>query len=192
MIQPKLGVCAAAVVVFLLCSLTQTKSEIYYITTNSTDPLCPGLVPCLTLSQYAANLSHYLHPNTTLIFLPGTHYLTFNLAVSNQENFTMNTGSENTTAQIVCTDHLHNFHFSQLQYIHIVNLEFIGCRGNRVQNVEEFVVYNVLFRGLGISERSLQRRLIANSALVLFETRAQVINSTFVSNKGGSVRANTA
>ena len=99
--------------------------------------------------------------------------------------------SENTTAQIVCTNYSHNFHFSQLQYIHIANLEFIGCRGNRVQSVEELTVCNALFRGLGISKRSSQQWLIANSALVLFETRAQVINSTFVSNRGGTVRENT-
>ena len=60
-----------------------------------------------------------------------------------------------------------------------------------MENVNKFVVSTALFRGLGISERSSQRQLIRNSALILVQTRAQIINSTFVSNKGGSVRENT-
>jgi hypothetical protein len=60
-----------------------------------------------------------------------------------------------------------------------------------VENVKDFVVSTALFRGLGISERSSQQQLIRNSPLILFQTKAQIINSTFVSNKGGSVRANT-
>ncbi|MCG8624643.1 MAG: hypothetical protein MJE68_21940, partial [Proteobacteria bacterium] len=54
----------------ILCSLNRTlaASEVYYIrATNSTD-LCT-VQPCLTLSQFAANSSHYLHSNTTLVFL---------------------------------------------------------------------------------------------------------------------------
>ena len=52
--------------------------EIYYIVTaNSLDRCTDSVQTCLTLSQIAANLSHLqlLHRNTTLIFLPGTHYL---------------------------------------------------------------------------------------------------------------------
>ena len=60
-----------------------------------------------------------------------------------------------------------------------------------MENVNKFVVSTASFRGLGISERSSQRQLIRNSALILFQMRAQIVNSTFVSNKGGSVRANT-
>ena len=187
MLHNKVGVLTVYIAVFLLCSLKQTNSKVYHITTNSMD-LCT-VQPCLTLSQFAANSSHYLHTNTTLVFFPGTHYLNVKLTISNQNSLIVN--SENTTAQIVCTDKSYNFHFRQLQYIHITNVEFIGCRGNRIENVEEFVVYTALFRGLGISERSSQRQLIVNSALILFETTAQIVNSTFVFNKGGTVRGNT-
>ena len=188
MYYPKFSVFVIYIAVFLLCSLKQTNSEVQYIIRNSTD-VC-SMQPCLTLSQFAANSSHYhLHSNTTLIFLPGTHYLNVKLEISNQNSFMMN--SEHTTAQIVCTDRSHNFYFRQLQYVHITDLEFVGCRGNRVENVNKFVVSIASFRGLGISERSSQRQLIRNSALILVQTRAQIINSTFVSNKGGSVRENT-
>ena len=184
----KFGLFTIYIAVFFLCSLKQTNSEVQYITRNSTD-LC-SVQPCLTLSQFAANSSRSLHSNMTLVFLPGTHYLNIKLEITNQNSFMMN--SEYTTARIVCTDRSHNFYFRQLQYIHITDLEFVGCRGNRVENVNKFVVSITSFRGLGISEESSQQWwLIRNSALIHFQTRAQIVNSTFVSNKGGSVRANT-
>ena len=115
----------------VLCSLNQAASEVYYIITTSTD-LCT-VQPCLTLSQFAANSSHYLHSNTTLVFFPGTHYLsTVNLTLSNVENFIMK--SENSIAQIKCTSYSH-IHFSHSKYIQITNLEFIGCGGNHVKHL---------------------------------------------------------
>ena len=150
---------------FILCSLNQAAvSEVYYITANSTD-LCT-VEPCpITLYQFAANSSHYLRSdNTTLVFLPGTHYLSnVNLTLSNVDNFVMK--SENTTAHIKCTNDS-SVHFSQSQYIHITNLEFIGCGGNQVRQIEEFVVEGTKFEG----------RENSGTALELIETTAQIIN----------------
>ena len=132
--------------------------------------------PCLTLSQFAANSSHYLHSNTTLIFLPGTHYLSIaNLTLSNVDKFVIK--SENSTAQIKCTKFSH-IHFSQSQYIHITDLEFIGCGGNQVKHVEELVIQDTNFKG---QENS-------GTALELVETTAQIVNSTFISNRKGSYK----
>ena len=83
--------------------------------------------------------------------------------------------SENLTVQIKCTNNSH-IHFSQSQYIHITNLEFNGCGSNQVKHVEEFVVQDtVTFKG---QENS-------GTALKLIETTAQIVNSTFVSNRKG-------
>ena len=120
----------------VFCSLTLAASEVYYITTNSSD-LCT-VQPCLTLSQYATNSSHYFQSNATLVFLPGTHHLrNVNLTLSNVENFTMK--SENSRAQIKCTNGS-SMHFSQSQSIYITDLKFIGCGGNQVTQVKEFLV----------------------------------------------------
>ena len=128
----------------ILCSVNQAAGEVYYITTNSTDPCV--IQPCPTLSQFAANSSYYLHSNTTLVFLPGTHYLSkVNLTLSSMDNFAMK--SENLTAQIKCTSYSH-FHFSELQFIYITNLELIGCGGNQVKGVERFVIQNAKFKGV--------------------------------------------
>ena len=156
-----------------LCSLNQTASEVYYITAKSADPCT--VQPCLTLSQFAANLSHSLHSNTTLVFLPGTHHL--NLTLSNVDNFAMKSENSTATAEIKCTsDSI--MHFYQSQSIHITNLEFIGCGGNQVRHVEKFMVEDTKFEG---EENS-------GTALELIETTAQIVNSTFLSNRKGSYR----
>ena len=158
----------------ILCSLNQAASEVYNITTNPSDHCT--VQPCLTLSQFATNSSHSLHSNTTLVFLPGIHHLSnVNLTLSNAENFVMK--SENSTAQIKCTNDS-SMHFYQSQSIHITNLEFIGCGGNQVRHVEEFVVKDTRFEGQDNS----------STALELTETTAQIVNSTFLSNRKGSYR----
>ena len=160
----------------ILCSLNQAASEVYYITTNSAD-LCI-MQPCLTLSQFAAISSHSLHSNTTLVFFPGTHHLSnVNLILSSMDNFVMK--SESSTAQIKCiSESTIAMHFSRSQHIHITNLEFIGCGGNQVRYVEEFVVKDTKFEGQDNS----------STALELIETTAQIVNGTFVSNRKGSYR----
>ena len=161
----------------VLCSLNHAASDtVYHITTNLTDPQCTvQFEPCLTLSQFAAHLSHYLnYSNTTLVFLPGTHYLSkVNLTLSNVGNFAMK--SENSRAHIKCTNDSH-IHFSQSLRIHITNLEFIGCGGNQVKHLQEFVVKNVKFEGQDNS----------GTALELIKTTAQIFNGVFISNRNGS------
>ena len=158
----------------VLCSLNQAASEVYYITTNSTD--LRTVQPYLTLSLFATNSSHYLHSNTTLVFLPGIHHLSnVNLTLSNVDNFVMK--SENSTAQIKCTNNS-SIRFNQSQSIHITNLEFIGCGGNQVRHVEKFMVKDSNFVGQENSE----------TALELIETIAQIVNSTFLSNRKGLFR----
>ena len=76
--------------------------------------------------------------------------------------------SENSTAQIKCTSDS-SMNFSQSQSIHITNLEFIGCGGNQVRHVEEFLVKDTKFKG---QENS-------GTALELIETTAQIINFCF-------------
>ena len=159
----------------VLCCLNRVTGEVYYITINSSD-VCT-VQPCLTFSQFAANLSRYLHSdNTTLVFLPGTHHLSnVNLTLSNVKSFMMK--SENSTAQIKCTNDS-SMHFSQLQCIHITDLEFTGCGGNQVIQVKEFLVTDTTFEG---QENS-------GTALELSGTTAQIVNCTFVSNRKGSYR----
>ena len=85
--------------------------------------------------------------------------------------------SENSVARIKCT-HDSSMLFSQSQSIHITDLKFIGCGGNQIIQVKEFLVTDTTFEGQENSE----------TALELIETTAQIVNCTFVSNRKGSYR----
>ena len=85
--------------------------------------------------------------------------------------------SENSTAHIVCENYS-SIYFSHSSYIEITNLEFIGCGENQVVCVVEFIVQDTMFKGQEYS----------GTALNLIETTAQMVNSTFVSNRRGSYR----
>ena len=160
---------------FLLCSLNLTANEVFHITTTSTSAdRCTD--PCPTLSLFATNLSHYLYSNITLIFLPGIHYLTVSMSISNVDSFSMS--SEGTTSQIVCRNSSH-IHFSNSQYISLSNLEFIQCGGNQVKHVEEFIVEDTKFNG---------QNIIGGTALEIIETATQIINSTFKFNREGEFK----
>ena len=163
----------------ILCSLNQAASEtVYYITTNSTDLCTVQLEPCLTLSQFATDSTHYLHSNTTLVFLPGIHYLSkINLTLSNVDSFVMMSKNSTTQILIKCTNDSH-IHFYQSQCIHIINLEFIGCGANQVKHIENFVIKDTKFKGQKNS----------GTALELLETTAQIVNSIFISSRNGSYR----
>ena len=162
--------CCLLTLSLFFCSLNQAASEVYYITPNSTDHCT--VQPCLTLYQFVTNSSRYLHSNTTLVFLPRTHYFEVDLTVSNVDSFVMK--SENTPAQIHCTRNS-NITFYHLWHIAIDSLKFIGCGGNRVEFVREFIVTDTLFRGKDDS----------GTALVLLETTTKIINCTFESNRRG-------
>ena len=162
----------------ILCSLSQTASEVSYIyIASDSNVSCTGQsCQMITLSQFAANLSHYIRSNTTLVFSPGTHYLQrVNLTLSNLESFVMK--SENSKAQVQCISSS-RMSFIQSQYIHIANLEFFRCRGNQVKHIQDFVVHNTKFDGQNA----------IGTALELIETTAQIINSTFVSNSKGVIK----
>ena len=173
-----LQVCSFLQLVFFICSLNDAAGKVYNITTNSNPADLCSATPCLTLSTLATRWNYYVldYSNTTLVFLPGTHYLTANMSVSNFNNFSMT--SENTTAKIVCGDNSH-IHFNCSKYIGISNLEFIGCGGNQVKQVKEFVVQYVVFKGQNTSSMTL----------AIIETTAQIVDSMFTFNRGSAIIA---
>ena len=159
-------------IILLFYSLHQVASETYYIRANSTDLCIP---PCLTLSQFVVNSSHLLNSNITLVFSSGMHYLTDNLTVSNLNTFSMT--SQHLTTQIRCTsDSL--IIFNRSHTVQITNLEFIGCGGNQVVNVDKFIVHDTSFKG---QEKS-------GTALELTGTTARITNCTFLSNRNRNLR----
>lgn len=151
-----------------LCSLNRATSEVYHIVTTPNDDFCPR--SCLTLSQFAKNPSYHLHTNITLIFLPGTHYLSVNLTLIHLYNLSMDVESQLTTVQIECTS-ASRIQLSSIQCVYINSLEFVGCEGNQIERLEQFVLQDSRFEGQGYS----------GSALQLTETSAQISNVTLYS-----------
>ena len=156
----------------LFYSLHQVASETYYIRANSTDLCIP---PCLTLSEFVANSSHLLnsYSNIILIFNHGIHYLNDSLTVPNLSIFSM-TSQHLTTTIIICASYSQII-FNHSHTVQITNLEFIGCGGNQVMNVDKFVVHDSSFKG--------QDQENSGTTLELIETTAQIINCTFNRNK---------
>ena len=162
------------IILLLLCySLYQVRSEAYYIETNSSD-LCT--LPCQTLYHVVTNLNDLLDseidPNITLVFNPGIHYLNISVAITNTSDLSMLSKSEYSTPQIVCENYS-RFIFRHLKNLHISNLEFIGCGGNKVEYANRFVVHETLFRGQEYSGTTFK----------LMETAAIIINCTFTSSR---------
>ena len=86
---------------FLICSSNLAAGAVVYQVTPNSDDSCT--MPCSNLSLFSANFSSFFSfQNTTVVLLPGKHYLSTQLQVFDQNHFVM--VSLNTTAQVVCED----------------------------------------------------------------------------------------
>ena len=190
--------------VLLFWTLSQAAGKVYHISPLSADNCTHDQPPCLTLFDFAANSSQYLTSNTTLILTPNRHYLPMKLAVSNLATFAMT--SESSSAQVVCESNAFII-FSSCQCVNISNIKFLGCGGNQVENVNDFLLQNARFEGedrygtaLGLVETTGQDssetalELIetmgqdsCGTALKLVKTTAQITGSAFLSNTKGTL-----
>ena len=164
------------IIIILFCSsLLQVRSEEYYIEAkfNSSEP-CIATAPCQTLDDIVANFSGLFNSNDTLVFSSGTHYLSINATITDTSNLSMSSESENVTTRIMCENYS-RFIFELSNNIHISNLEFVGCGGNEVVNVDNFVIHETVFRGQANSGTGIE----------LINTTAEFVNCTFSSYKNG-------
>ena len=164
---------------FLLVYADSANSQVHYYITPSLSVHCPG-DPCLTVTQLAANSTNYLRneANISLFFLPGNHSLDGELSLSNADNFSMTKViGGNGTVFVECGSQSGRFSISEITFATIKDLHFIGCGGNRVSQVEQFIVEDTIFEG--VEGRG--------TALVLNEvTDARIARSSFLSNIQGS------
>ena len=147
----------------------------YYIT-PSLSVVCPG-DPCLTLAQLAANSTSYFgnKTNISLSFLPGNHCLDGELSLSHADNFSMTkvVGGNYGTVSVECGSQSGRFNISEMTFAAIKDLHFVGCGGNKVSQVKQFIVEDTIFEG--VEGRG--------TALVLNQvTDASVAKSSFLSN----------
>lgn len=168
----------------VLSGETTEKGQVYHITPSPRDPCLEE--PCLTLSQFAANPSHYISSgSTTLIFQPGNHSLSNTLNISNVQNFSLDsltTIKYNiapfVATTIVCEESKTNVVFQTSKNIEVKHLEFIGCSDIRVWNVNKLILEDTNFL-LGSSDNG--------SMINLYRSRAYILRSNFSENKDGTV-----
>ena len=135
---------------FLLVYADTTNSQVYYHITPSLHVHCSG-DHCLTLAQFTANSTSYLsnETNISLSFLPGNHSLDRELSLSHADIFSMTKDIEgNGTVFVECSSQSGKFNISETTLAVIKDLHFIGSGGNRVSQVEQFIVEDTTFQGV--------------------------------------------
>ena len=159
------------------------SQQVHYYITPSLSVHYPG-DPCLTLAQLAANSTSYLRneANISLFFLPGNHSLDGELSLSHADNFSMTKViGGNGTVFVECGSQSGRFNISETTFAMIKDLHFIGCGGNKVSQVEQFIVEDTIFEG--VEGRG--------TALVLNQvTDASIARSSFHSNTHASILEN--
>ena len=154
-------------------------SQVHYYIASSLNVPCPGDA-CLTLAQFAADSTGYIgnETNVSLFFLPGNHCLERELSLSHANNFSMSKGiGGNGTVFVECGSQSGRLNISETTVATIKGLHFIGCGGNRVSQVKQFIVEDTIFQG--VEGRG--------TALVLSEvTDASITKSSFLSNTHSS------
>ena len=168
---------------FLLVYTEAAYSQVHYYITPSPNIPCPQ-DPCLTLSQFAADFSNY-HGNETnmsLSFLPGNHSLDRELSLFLADNFIItkdiaNSGPGNVFVE--CVNQLGRFNISMTTFAVIKGLHFIGCGGNRVSQVEQFIVEDTIFQGVEGRGTALERNELLTILAALTSLSTNTHGSTF-------------
>ena len=146
-----------------------------YISPSPSTPCPHPSLPCLTLSQFAANSTMISDSSITLIFLSGNHSLNLTMSVSNITNLTMLSVSS-TLPQIMCHQGEY-FSFFNISQVLIRSLRFIGC-GDDKATISNITIDKSIFQG----------RNGTRTALTMKNTIATIINSSFISYTVGSYR----
>ena len=168
-----------------------TNGDVYYIAPSLTQNTLCLQQSCPTFSQLLAtrtDSNSHVHQdvNTTLVFLPGKHHLDRKFTIEHVYNFSMipwqsqDPQNSDTVAVIIeCASQSVRFEISQTTFVSIKGLHFIGCGGNTVTQVVQFVVEDTIFEGVKGS----------GTALALNDTvGASIVRSIFLSNTLGSLK----
>ena len=151
--------------------LERSNSTVYYIKSSDVESCPLQAQPCLTLSQLSANRSY--PNNLTLTLLPGKHSLQANLSLSMLDTVHI---QSNVTATVVC-QYSSRLMFEYIKRVYVRNMSFIGCGGNKVNNVKEIIISNTTFRGTDNS----------GTSLTLANTTAEIVNCSFIRNQFGTI-----
>ena len=166
---------------FLLVYADSAYSQVHYYITPSLNVSCPQ-DPCLTLSQLAADSNSYLgnEANISLSFLPGNHSLDRELSLSQADNFSMakDIGGSGTVF-VECDSQSGRFNIIETTFTTVQGLHFIGCGGNRVSQVEQFIVEDTIFQGVEGRGTALMLNEVSAASIARSLFHSNTHSSTF-------------
>ena len=168
-------VLVAVLLIGVLCYCSATE-KVYYVTPNGTS--CPhSSTRCTTLSEYAKEAELYFTSNTTMVFLPGKHFLDTNITVANVAGLTMCGNVDSSSQpQVICNGPV-GFLFIGMIHFKIHSLAIVSCSRAYTGHVDAIELI------LSLSSRPPNINL--KYALILGSTQyAELVNCSFHGNLG--------
>ena len=185
----------------LLISTSYCYAEnVYCVTPTATScSSCPhNSTHCATLSEYAQEAKLYFTSNTTMVFLPGDHFLDTNITVANVTRLSMHgeQSSSDNIATIVCNGSV-GVSFSSMVELKIHSLDFVFC--SRKHGVSSTSNYALLLQSTQYAELvncsfhdNLGTALVVNNTSITLAGNNEFTNNHCVSNScvgGGGITA---
>ena len=176
--------CTVVALVLIIYTASQPVGnltpQVKYVQPLSGSNLCAVGEPC-TLNQYANNPEQYFLSNTTFIFLPGDHQLSYNIILNGVQNVTFQGMSVDEGSVTIRFGPLIGLNFSDSDGIEIKSLNFI---------LSDYFEYGLMF--LNTSDIKLHDIMIStddedsmgHSALVSQASVIKITNSSFMGISG--------
>ena len=148
---------------------------LFHINISPNQP-CPNDIDhCFTLPQFVNDFTNFSYGESkmTLAFLPGNHTLPSQLLFQNFTTvslFSQFEMSPNSTESVIICDDNGRLEFLHVLTVQVSQLTFIGCTGNNVEDVNQFLLEDSNF----IGEQGKYGR-----ALTLYLTSAVIVKSSF-------------
>ena len=155
---------SALLLTLIFLGLCQKSESASYQVSPTQSQRCSGTQRCITLSGLST-LSPTKDVNVMLMILPGNHSLNTNLSFSNLINFTMYSES---MATVICEPSV-LISIESIERVFIQKLIFIGCGGNLVRSIDNFILQDITFKGHNDS----------GTALTVIDTAGKIIDCTF-------------
>ena len=173
------------VAALLINTLSHSSAEnVYCVTPTATScSSCPhNSTNCSRFSEYAQETGLYFTSNTTMVFLPGDHFLDTNITVANATSLTMYGESfAGNRATAVCSAYKSvGLSFTSIMDFKIDSLAFTSCNRKYVMALPDFLSWNFLPNGT----------TIVHVALLLHSTHAELVNCSFNENPGTALVVN--
>ena len=131
-------------VILLSATIENTAFRVHYIIPSEGEPCF--MESCLTLSQFAEDITAYVDSNVTLFIMGGNHYLYKTFSLSNVKVFSMISINDSlSTSSITCGNHAARFTLTNNRRVYMRRIEFIGCDGNIVRSVDLLTIVGSRF-----------------------------------------------